>query len=45
MPVPVAQMLIDKPGKFGGTDGVRISSLFIGALLLVTLFGLYLIAS
>ncbi|HMC54601.1 MAG TPA: hypothetical protein VKH19_05475 [Gemmatimonadaceae bacterium] len=45
VPVPVAQMLIDKPGKFGGTDGVRISSLFIGALLLVTLFGLYLIAS
>ena len=42
--VPLAQATIEGPGKLGSADGVRISSLLIGALLLLTLLALYLIA-
>lgn len=44
VPVPLAQATIERPGKLGSAGGVGISPLLIGALLLLTLFALYLIA-
>ena len=44
VPVSVAETLTGQPGRFESTFGVRISSLFIGSLVLGMLGVLYLIA-
>ena len=45
VPAPLSSEYSQKPGMLAGPDRVRLSSLVVGALLLLILVLLYLIAS